>query len=1019
MTGIRAFPAALYRLAAYVYTRLRRFRFRYDIFISYGRSDGRSYAEGLKRQLERLDFTCFLDSENLPAGHALTDSLLAALHSSACMVVVGSPGAVDRNRKWVALEVAEFERTGRRLIPIDFERSLGEAEWPVLKNRDLVWVDEKHVALERGSPSAGVIESIERVFDYTKRNVLVRALTVAITSAIIVGAAVAGLMLRAETTKVWLANRQIEVSKVLSDAASRKSQREAAAAETARADARIAETDALRQQRIAAENVALARERLIDTAQEQGRLELLVGRKLQALVYLREAYAQRPDDEALRFLLRTASRALVPAIDTGDDRDPVGASWNAAGTRLLTATIGRGAPLVHLMDTSGEIIHTMGRDGSLRNLEYATFFGKDEQILTIADKVSLWNAKGQWIKDLPPIEREERGKFVALSPDQTRLIAASGAELRIVEIATGRITPIQPGDANPAGEASRSVVWSPQSNRIGVTGHTGTVRVYDGHTGAVVRTLSGGPFSRIVWSPDGKLLAALHGDSPVITIWNVEADKVIGPLDERLEGGIMDFAFSPDGRQFVAAASTQTVAWDARDWFDEEGRPLIRWKEMTDIIRLFFTPDSRKLVSTGIMDSQLRMRDADTGLLQEALGSTYPSASLLAFTRDGHKLATATFSGVRIWDLARDLRSRVLADVESDGVALAVSRDGKRIVTVRQGSGTIEVYDGRGSRVDAFEPDGLVDPRTAHLSDDGGSLAVVSDGMCAVVDLASHSVREISSVGMYGDCRFHGDDRLLLWNADDAWVQSLAHPPQSKQRFGVDELIGDVIASADRSLVVVAEALPERVTVFDGASGRSLYSRRGHDPVFDPSGGLLAVAPASRAESQEVMLYDARTGRTVQRLPHPSRVARLAFSPDGKQLISGSEDFPRIWSVQSGKLLHTLGDQPGGTADVAFSPTGGRALTTDSHHDVRIWDAVRGRLLYKLETRGQGLCRAQFVNGGAGIVSFAVRDYPVRLTEVMLWDTAIETRPAGELEALIRRWTPPEILPPAGRAAAP
>ena len=64
--------------------------------------------------------------------------------------------------------------------------------------------------------------------------------------------------------------------------------------------------------------------------------------------------------------------------------------------------------------------------------------------------------------------------------------------------------------------------------------------------------------------------------------------------------------------------------------------------------------------------------------------------------------------------------------------------------------------------------------------------------------------------------------------------------------------------------------------------------------------GLLALASAARAEDLDFHL-DLNTGG------HSARVTDLAFTPDGQELVSSSDDKTiRIWDWRSGVTLRTI-----------------------------------------------------------------------------------------------------------------
>jgi WD40 repeat protein len=112
--------------------------------------------------------------------------------------------------------------------------------------------------------------------------------------------------------------------------------------------------------------------------------------------------------------------------------------------------------------------------------------------------------------------------------------------------------------------------------------------------------------------------------------------------------------------------------------------------------------------------------------------------------------------------------------------------------------------------------------------------------------------------------------------------------------------------------------------------------------AFAPDGRTLATA----GQDGTVRLWDAAARRDRQALPGLQEPARLAFSPDGKQLIGGGgskgQGRVSIWNVAAGRLEGSFPDSQAVSA-FALASDGKAAATGHDDGSVTVWDLANGR----------------------------------------------------------------------------
>jgi WD40 repeat protein len=132
----------------------------WDVFISYSRADGLSYANRLSHLLikEKAGLSVYGDWRVPTTGIVLPSALLRALRHSRRLVVVMTDEATRSDS--VRAEVEAFTQVARPIIPIEVEGLSARPSWPGLAG--LVWQRERASAFEKNNvePSPEVVQRI-------------------------------------------------------------------------------------------------------------------------------------------------------------------------------------------------------------------------------------------------------------------------------------------------------------------------------------------------------------------------------------------------------------------------------------------------------------------------------------------------------------------------------------------------------------------------------------------------------------------------------------------------------------------------------------------------------------------------------------------------------------------------------------------------------------------------------------------------------------------------------------------
>jgi len=434
---------------------------------------------------------------------------------------------------------------------------------------------------------------------------------------------------------------------------------------------------------------------------------------------------------------------------------------------------------------------------------------------------------------------------------------------------------------------------------------------------------------------------------PVLGLSNAGRMSQVGQFGR---GRLMDLGWTADNSHLIIGTYT------GLDVYDSGLMSLVNHLPTPDHVEALAVSPVGNRTAAGLGDGRVLVWDITADgppNLDQALAA---SAVEVVFSGDGKLLASgSTEDEVRIWDAA------------SGGEIAAFAGDTGRVTSL------------------AFSPDGSVLAVSSVAQQSGPIVATI-------YFRDAHTGALLGSIRNFGDTAFEttfsadGKNLFVIGAAGSVTRIDVA----GRQRiplFSIDaESVDGAAFSPDRSMFAVHEYQGE-MTLWDLAAKKKIRTLGEADAFarrlsFSPDGTMLAAGFGDG----ETMVFDVETSeRTGYLNAHHGSILSLALSPDGLRAATGfgyETALISVWDTVAGSELFILDGHTRNVESVAFSPDGAQLASASEDSLVILWDAATGAERRTLDEHTGVASGVAFTPDGAYLLSASWDK------RVLLWNLA-------------------------------
>jgi WD40 repeat protein len=603
--------------------------------------------------------------------------------------------------------------------------------------------------------------------------------------------------------------------------------------------------------------------------------------------------------------------------------------------------------------------------------------------------MNLWDVSGK--KELAVLHRDERfdsaPQALAMAATSDGSLIAEATEEKGIILRDGTTGAVK-ATLNGHDDTVMCVAFSPDGRTLASGSTDKTIKLWDVATAKERATLKGHTnwVFALAFSHDGKTLAS-GGYDRSLRLWNVETGKDEGTIEAH-RGSVRAVAFSPDDQTIASGGNDRLVKlWKVAD---REMKTTLKGHEGS--VRCLSFSSNGKVLASGGDDGSVKLWNPDTGKQQEtkqpqpqpqpkAKGKANPNPNLeevtvLAFAGDRTLISGGSNGTISQWDSSTGDMIGTLPGHNGGVSGIAVVAGGAEFFSTGADSvikrfrqdapGPVRLFVGHTGVIQcvSFSPDGKrfvscgnwpEGDKTLRIWDvqKGTEILKIEQPEQAAMVLYSPDGKYVAST-----C---GNMNVYLWDATTG--------KQVRVFKGHTSGVGGLAFNADGTQMLTC-SVDKTVRLWDVSVGREVQKFTGHTDMvrrvaFHPDGKHAL----SGGRDGFVRMWELETGKEVKQFKTSGKWADcLDVSKDGKYLAIGGQTI-LVYNLETGKLHSECTGHQFGITHVAFSDDGKKILSASYDFSAGLWDRDTGKELYRFRAHREFLWMASFSPDGKWVLT--------------------------------------------------